>query len=343
MTSPETAPLQTPIDWKAFKTLIDESQTVVLTGHIRPDGDCIGSVLAFGRGLRKLGKNVLLVNGHAVPPNLAFLDPENEIRQFADILPDERKFIENADLRMSLDTSSWAQLGDSGELFKAPGSRKAVLDHHQKGDDVGATKFVDPNADSTGSLVFEALAQLGVELTPELAFPIFVAISTDTGWFRFASTTAATFRRIAALIDAGVQPDFIYKLLYEQESFGRLKLIGAALTRCEKFLDGKGVFTSLRQKDFDDAGAHPSDSEDLVNMPLQTAGVEVAVIAIEQKDGSVKASFRSRCELDCSLLASDFGGGGHRKAAGASLFVDLETACQNLIEKTTERYAELRL
>lgn len=330
-----------PIDWALFKETFDAARTVVLTGHIRPDGDAIGSVVAFGRALKSLGKTVLLVNGHAVPPNLAFLDPANEIRKFSELTDEERAFIASADLRVSLDTSAWAQLGDSGELFKAPGSVKVVIDHHAKSDPIGDRRFVDTSSESTGSLVFEAVKTLGVALTPEIALPIFVAISTDSGWFRFASTKAATFRRVAELIDAGVAVDFVYKILYEQESFGRLKLVGAALSRCERFLDGKGIVTSLRRKDFDDAGAHPSDSEDIVNMALQVAGVEVAEIAIEQTDGSVKSSFRSRCALDCSQLAAAFGGGGHKAAAGATFDCGLDEALAQMTAKTVEMYAAL--
>lgn len=330
-----------PIDWALFKETFDAARTVALTGHIRPDGDSIGSVVALGRALKSLGKKVALVNGHSVPPNLAFLDPANEIRKFALLTDEERAFIDSADLRVALDASSWAQLGDSGEMFKTPGSVKVVLDHHAKGDPIGDRRFVDPDVESTGSLVFQAVKTLGVPLTPEIALPIFVATATDSGWFRFASTKASTFRRVAELIDAGVEVDWVYKILYEQETFGRLKLVGAALTRCERFLDGKGIVMSLRRKDFDDAGALPSDSEDIVNVALQVAGVEVAEIAIEQKDGSVKSSFRSRCALDCSLLAAAFGGGGHKAAAGATFDRGLDDALAQMIAKTEEMYAAL--
>ncbi|MCF0234752.1 MAG: DHH family phosphoesterase, partial [Thermoguttaceae bacterium] len=201
------------IDWKPFVELVSASQNIVVAAHVRPDGDCLGSALALARALRKLGKTVLVVNAQTPPPNLAFLDPDGDVVEYATLSEERRAFVLNADLRMSVDTSAWAQLGPAGEIFKLPGARKAVIDHHAIADDVGAERFVDPRADSAGSLVFDAIQALGVELTPDVAFPLFVAISTDTGWFRFGSTSAETYRRAAALVEAGVRPDAIYKII----------------------------------------------------------------------------------------------------------------------------------
>lgn len=334
---------QSAIDWTDFCNALSNAQKVTLVGHIRPDGDTLGSCLALKRALVSLGKSVVIVNGYPVPSAFLCIVPPGEVRQISTLSDEERAFIAESDATISVDVSSWAQLGpDASELFKtSAGGVKIVIDHHAVGDTIGDVRCVDGRADSAGSLVFEAIQALGVAFTKEIAEPLFAAISSDTGWFRFQSTSSGTLRRAAALIDAGVKVDEIYRLVNEQDSYGRYKLLGACASHCERFLDGKGVFMRLSQQDFVDANAESSDSEDLVNTPLSVAGTEVAVIAIEQKDGSVKASFRSRCELDCGKLAREFGGGGHARAAGASHPGDLDKACRDLMAKTIEYYNNL--
>lgn len=321
------------IDWPRFCELIHSGTRFLLTSHIRPDGDSIGSELAMRMILRSLGKEVRIINAHATPPALCFLDPESEIRAFAELSEEERAWIETINVIMSLDTSSWAQLGEMGEVFRNCKARKIVLDHHTIGNDLGAEMFVNPASEATGALVFSAAKALNVALTPGIAVSLFVAIATDTGWFRFSSVRAETFRIIAEVIEAGAQPDEIYRELYENESLGRMRLIGRTLEKIESYMDGKIVCTWIELSDFEQAGALASDSEDIVNMSLQIAGTKFAVILVEQKSGGFKISFRSRCDLDCSRIASFFGGGGHKRAAGASIVAPLKEAKEKVLEK----------
>jgi phosphoesterase RecJ-like protein len=191
------------------------------------------------------------------------------------------------------------------------------VDHHVSGDDIGAELFKDTTAEATGRLVLEAAERLGVTVTPEIAAPLFAAIATDTGWFRFSSVSSVTYRAVARLVDAGVRPSDIYAELYERDTIGRLRLRGLILSRVQSDLDGRLVHTHVLKEDFARAGALPSDTEDVINMTLAITGTEVAVIMVEQSGGGFKLSFRSRCELDCSQIAEQFGGGGHKAAAGA--------------------------
>jgi phosphoesterase RecJ-like protein len=146
---------------------------------------------------------------------------------------------------------------------------------------------------------------------------LFAAVATDTGWFRFSSTTSTTFRCAAKLVDAGANPTQIYASLYEQDTLGRVRLRGVILARVESDLDGRLALTYVLTEDFAKTGALPSDTEDVINMALAIAGTEVAVIMVEQSGGGFKLSFRSRCDLDCNKVAAGFGGGGHKAAAGA--------------------------
>jgi bifunctional oligoribonuclease and PAP phosphatase NrnA len=207
-----------------------------------------------------------------------------------------------------------------------------VVDHHQSGDDLGAELFKDVEAEATGRLVVEAADALGVPLTAEIARGAFVALATDTGWFRFSSTTAGTLRLAARLVDAGAAPDELYKELYETDTHGRLRLIGLALAHTRTELGGRLIHTWLAQSDFAAAGALPSDSEDIINMTLAVGGTDVAVILVEQPEGGAKVSLRSRCNVDCSAIAEQFGGGGHKKAAGASLDGPLDSARQRILD-----------
>jgi phosphoesterase RecJ-like protein len=168
--------------------------------------------------------------------------------------------------------------------------------------------------------------QLKVPLTPDIARAAFVAVATDTGWFRFSSTTAGTFSLIARLVEAGVRPDDIYKNLYENDTLARLRLIGGSLARAETELDGRLIHTYISNEDFSTTGALPSDSEDIINLTMVVGGTQVAVIFVEQPKGGFKVSLRSRCQVDCAALAEKFGGGGHKKAAGLSINEPLESA-----------------
>ena len=169
-------------------------------------------------------------------------------------------------------------------------------------------------------------------LTPEIAEPAFAALATDTGWFRFSSTTADTLRLAGRLVDAGAKPDLLYKQLYEHDSLARLKLIGRTLARARTELGGRLVHTWIERGDFQATGALACDTEDIVNMTLTVSGTEVAVILVEQSNGQFKLSLRSRSDVDCSKLAETFQGGGHMKAAGATLDGPLEAAQARVLE-----------
>jgi phosphoesterase RecJ-like protein len=319
-----------PINWPRFVEIVRTHQRFLLTSHIRPDCDALGSELGMAGVLEKLGKEVLIVNAQKTPPNLQFIDPERKLKalgvdvQLADL--------EQIEVLMVLDTSAWAQLGDMGLVVRSTKAKKLVMDHHVSEDDLGAEPFKNTKAEATGRLVLEAAGQLGVKLTPEIATPLFAAIATDTGWYRFGSTTGDTYRFAGQLVDAGARPNEIYRSLYEQDTLARLQLIGRTLARTHSELNGRLVHTAVFQTDFEATGALPPDTEDVINLTLTVAGTEVAVILVEQPDGKFKISFRSRSAVDCSKLAEKFSGGGHKAAAGAMVPGPFESAQQKVLD-----------
>jgi phosphoesterase RecJ-like protein len=321
-----------PVDWPRFVQRIREHRRFLLTTHIRPDCDALGSCLGMAGVLAQLGKQVRIVNGQATPPNLRFIDPAKQIQAIGvDVQPAEL-LADGFDVLMVLDTSAWAQIGPMGDVVRATKAKKIVLDHHESSDDLGAELFKDTAAEATGKLVAEAAGQLGVPITPQIARPLFAALATDTGWFRFASATAETFRVAAKLVDAGAAPSELYHSLYENNTLARTKLIGRILSRTEAELDGKLLHTAALVEDFQATGALPSDTEDVINLTLQVGTALVAMIMVEQQSGGFKISFRSRSAVDCSKLAEQFGGGGHKAAAGAFITGPLDEARAKLLE-----------
>jgi phosphoesterase RecJ-like protein len=322
------------IDWKRFSNMINSHNSFLVTSHIRPDCDALGSALGMALVLESLGKQVRIVTGDPVPPNLAFIDPDNRIEHLGgDVSLEELSGLE---VMIVLDTSAWAQLGPMGDVLRADRKVKMVLDHHVSEDDLGAEYFKNTTAEATGRLVAEAAGELGVPLTAEIATPLFAAQATDTGWYRFKSTTGDSLRVAASLVDAGAIPQEIYSDIYEQDTVGRLRLRGIVLARTETDLNGRMAHTFIRHDDFEKSGAVPSDTEDLINLTLAIKGVQFAVILVEQASGNFKLSFRSRCGVDCSQLAQQFGGGGHKAAAGAGIDGPFEEAQPKVLSAVRE-------
>jgi phosphoesterase RecJ-like protein len=311
------------IDWKPFVKLVNESRSFVLTTHMRPDCDAIGSERGLALALRALGKDVRIVNGDPVPPHIAFIDPQNEVKVLGrDISADALA----CDVLAVLDTSAWGQLGPMADVVRRTAARKIVIDHHVSEDDLGATFLKDSTSESTGRLVLEAIDALGARLTQAMAVPLFTAISTDTGWFRFASVTEATLTAAARLVGAGAQPNAIFSALYEQNSLGRLRLQARILSNVKSHLGGRLLSSAITQDDLRDAGAEPTDTEDVINRLLGVSGVEVALLFLELGPMETKVSLRSRSQIDVRAIAERFGGGGHRAAAGVRYPAPLATA-----------------
>ena len=306
------------VDWPRFCEVIHACSNVILTSHIRPDCDALGSCLGMAGLLESLDKKVRIVCGQGVPENLSFMDPDNRIMCIGEDIQAEE--LADADLHIILDTSAWIQLGDMADVIKNSTYKKIIFDHHEGEDDIDAELFKNTTAEAVGRMIVEAAEHLGVEMTPEIAQPVLAALATDTGWFRFGSVNPGTFRATARLLEAGAKPSKLYGELYERETVGRVRLRGTVLARIETELDGRMAHTFIMPDDYEKTGAHPTDTEDLINLALEIEGTVFAVIMVGQVDGGYKMSFRSRCDVAANEVAKKFGGGGHRAAAGA--FID---------------------
>src|SRR5436309_713454 len=211
------------IDWAPFVDLVRQHQRFLLTTHVRPDPDGLGSQIALADVLEGMGKSVQMVIASAWPPRYDFLDPERRIARFKAEAQGE------VDAIAVLDTGTWNQLGDFGDWMKTSKAAKIVIDHHVTQDDLGALALIDTSSEATGRLVYEAAQALGQTLSRRAASCLFAAVATDTGWFRHKNTTAATFALAEKLTRAGADPTYLYDAIYQQNTAARIHLPGLVL------------------------------------------------------------------------------------------------------------------
>jgi phosphoesterase RecJ-like protein len=322
------------IAWEPLREILLSNKRFILSSHVRPDADAIGSELGLAAILAAMGKEVRIVNPSAIPQTLKFLDPEARVLKIGDEIKPEALL--ETDVHIIVDTSSWNQLQDVGQMLRRSSARRILIDHHASSEDLGAIEFKDTQAEATGVLILEMADALDLTIPPAVATPLFCAVATDTGWFRFSSVRESTYRVAARLIELGAEPDVIYRQLYEQYSVGRIRLAGCVLTRVTLDSDGKIAYTWVESADFDRCGARPVDTEDLVNECLKIGGTQCAFIAVEQLNKTIKFSFRSRAGVDVAILAEQFGGGGHKQASGATLTGSLQEAVQRVLTATRQ-------
>lgn len=312
-----------PLDWSPLVDFLRRHDRPLLMTHIRPDADGLGSQLALHDALTAIGKKPRVAIASKLLPRYGFLDPGRQVIE--DFRPSA--FTES-DCVVVLDTGTWNQLGDFGKWLQASPLPRAVVDHHRTQDDLGGLQLVDITAEATGRLGYEIIRALDAPLSAGAAHNLFMAIATDTGWFRHPNATAETFALCGELVALGARPTELYEQLYEAASLARFKLTAVALQRLTTVGGGKVGYTEILLSDYAASGAVPGDTEDLINYPRGVEGVEIALVFIEQQDGGTKISFRSR-SADVSKLAEQFGGGGHKLASGARVmqpFADVKAA-----------------
>lgn len=324
------------INWSPLCELITSHQKFLLSCHVRPDADALGSELALACFLKQLGKEVRVINPSVHPKGLEFLIGAHEVRYVGDGVSNDE--FEWAEVHIILDTSAWSQLPGLANFYRKTESKKVVIDHHVSSDSLGADEFKDITSPATGCLVYDLGRALNCTVTEEIATLLYAAIATDTGWFRFPSTTSYTMQIISELMTAGAEPHQIYELLYEQNGLSQLKLMGRVLGKVQTDFDGLLAYTVVSCEDLSETGTTPLDTEGLVNYCLTLAGTQAAFIAVEQRSRQVKVSFRSRTTWDISTIAESFGGGGHRQASGAMLNGPLSSAVTKVLGKFREMF-----
>ncbi len=316
------------MDWTALKTVIDENQSFLISSHVRPDADALGSELGMRAILLAMGKTVSIVNASAPPSNLQFMNPPGVIYKLNDTIT--KATIPQHDVIIIVDTSAWQQLGSMADFIQASAARRVVIDHHVSSDDLNALELKDVESAATGELICEIGEAFGVTFDAEVANWLYAAIATDTGWFRFPSTSARTMKIAARLMDCGAMPHYVYNLVHEQSSLARVRLGGRVLARTQIEGEGRLAWIYADSKDMAETSAVPSDTEGLVNVCLTVGGAEAAFVAVELQTGQIKFSLRSRVPHNVAAVAEQFGGGGHKLASGATLAGPLPVAVDRM-------------
>jgi bifunctional oligoribonuclease and PAP phosphatase NrnA len=307
--------------------LIQNASHVLLTGHVRPDGDCIGAQAGLTRVLEALGKRVTILNPD--PPESAFDYLSSEVAYGVyqgDAVPDH-------DLLVLLDISELERCGDLAAPLKAAPSKKLVIDHHvHHGAIWWDAALVDQSASATGVLVYRLAQALGVELDAVASRGLFTSLVTDTGWFKYSNTDAETLRVAGELVARGVDPSALYMSIFQRNDAGMPHEIGAQLRRLEYFADERLALLTT-----DGTGEQFEGGSDMLLDILRSVdSIEVVLSLRHTQDGRFKLSARSKRDFNVNALARRFGGGGHIKASGASLDGPFEAARAALVSAALE-------
>ncbi len=316
--------------------LFQRSSAVVLTTHVNPDGDGLGSEIALAECLSGQGKNVTIINYSATPEVYLFLDVHHRILRYDSSRHDA--LIAKADAIVILDTNQPERLRTMQRAVLESAAVKLVIDHHLEPHPFADHYLIDEDATSTGEIMYRLLSKLGDgALTPLVAQNLYCAIMTDTGSFRYPRVDSEIHRIVADLLDRGADPVTVYSNVYERWSNGRIHLLGEMLAGLRTEENGMLAHVSVTQDMLRRTGTAEVDTDNFTVYPMSVEGVLIGILFLELKDG-VKVSVRSRGEIPSNELAKEFGGNGHLNAAGARLHQVSIEEVRNVVVKAAAKY-----
>jgi len=311
--------------FRKLEELIGCGKTFFLAGHLSPDADTIGSMLAIGSVLERLGKKIYLFSQDPVPRNIMFLPGVKNIR---DSIPDE-KF----DAAILLECST-PERGGSIKTFLGRCCRTVVnIDHHKTASFYGDINIVDSLSSSTAEIIYQLFHNMKVDLTKDEAACMYTGMVTDTGRFQFAATTPRTLEIASQLMAVGFDFSRINQLVYSTKAMEALKLLGRALDSLRLLSDGRLAVITVTGSDLRELGASPEHTENVINYGLMPPSVKAVVMFREDPD-KINVTFRSKGDFDVSAVASHFGGGGHKNASGCRVKLKLEDAQKQVVDYT---------
>jgi bifunctional oligoribonuclease and PAP phosphatase NrnA len=306
-----------------------EYQRFVVIGHVRPDGDALGSEIALALSLQKMGKDVRAWNEEGLLEKFSFLPG-------TDILSPPPAQPEDFDVAIALDTATQNRLGTAADAVRST-KLWINIDHHASNPRYGDLVYIDASAPATGQILFDLITSEHLPMDRAIAENLFVAISTDTGSFQYPNTTARTFEIGAELVRCGVEVGRICQQLYESYPRRRIELLRSLLETTRFEADGKIASFSLSQKVANELGVIPEDNEGLIDYLRATQGVVIAVFFEELPDGKVRVSMRSKSDAaDVCQICLKFGGGGHKLAAGARIRGTLGEVEEKVLKEVRE-------
>ncbi len=327
-------------NWQSIKKFFSSKENILITTHLNPDGDAIGSEIALALFLKEQHKRVYIVNSDPTPVFFQFLDKEFSIEQFDEIK--HRELLSSCDGCLIVDASEWKRLGTIHSALRQSGMPIACIDHHIGSNNICHAELIDNTASSTGELVYDFLIDQKARFTQTMLDALYTCILTDTGSFRFSNTTPRTHRIAADLLERGADFQLIYSTIFESNSKHRTWLKGELLANLHFEENDRLAWFVMPQSLLEKTGAHEWEAEGFSELPRTVNGVEISIMFTETKEGLAKASFRSRGNISINELAQQFGGGGHKYAAGAALSVPLEPAIKSVVAAAKTYLAEHR-
>lgn len=308
--------------------VLKSKDNYLITSHVNPEGDSIGSQIAMFYILQKLGKQAVMVNHDDVPDNLTFLPQSNLITTR---LPDDFE----VDACIILDCPVKERIGDVCREVKKE-HFIINIDHHISNEYFGDINWVQPEASSVGEMIFSLVKGSGIEITKDLAMAIYTAILTDTGMFNYDNTSRRTHEVAGELIAYGVKPKEMNRQIFEKKSLAEVRLLGKALTTLQLEADGRLAHMCLTRKMYQEENVEHISTDEFINFPRSIKGVEIAIFFKEKTGGhkGVNISFRSSGKFDVNAIAALFGGGGHAQASGCVLEEPLGEAQKRVLDET---------
>jgi len=304
--------------------IIQKGRTFLVTSHVRLDGDAVGSELALYEALKSLGKEAVVYNQDRTPQMYAFL-PD------AGVIVNRLGPLDGFDAVFVLDCSEIERMGE--EAPRIAGIRRIVnIDHHISNDRYGHLTLTDPEASSTGEMIFRLIDGMEIELTRDMAVNLYTAILTDTGAFRYSNTGPKTFAVAGRLLEKGADPAWIAQMVYETFPAVKIRLLGRALSTLEFDWQGRIGAVTVSKKMLEDAGAQWEHTEGFVEYPRSIEGVQVAAFFSEISEGLYKVSLRSKGRFSVEEVARKFGGGGHINAAACRMQGDYDAVKRRLFD-----------
>ena len=313
---------------QAIQELLSTPKKVVIIPHRSPDGDAMGSTLGLYHFLQKLNHEAVVIAPNEFPDFLAWLPASETVLIYEKEKEKTAQIILEADLVFTLDFNALHRTGEMEQVLKKVTAPFIMIDHHQKPDDYAKYMFSDTKYGSTCEMLYHFIVSLGTKdlIDKTIATCIYTGIVTDSGSFRFPSTTSTTHRVVADLIDIGIENGTVHNNLFDNSSYSRLQLLGQALQNMKINFDKKTSYITLSQKELDANNYVKGDTEGVVNYGLSIKGVIFAAIFIEHRDENIiKISFRSQGSFDVNQFAREhFSGGGHINAAGGKSYLSMK-------------------
>ncbi len=316
-------------NFSSFKSLLDVPARIVITTHVKPDADALGSSLGLSSFLKKLGHEVHVITPSDYPDFLSWMHGNKDVIIYSEKTRSQiQNIISEAQIIFCLDFSSLNRIKQLGELIHASDARKVLIDHHLDPDDFAEFKFWSNEAAATAELVYELMIDLGMKhlIDPKIADSLYAGIMTDTGSFKHSNTTQNIHRIVAELIELGADISKVAALIYDTNSIDRIKFLGYALSELLVVLpEYHTAYMAISSTDLKRFNSKTGDTEGLVNFALSIEGIKLAVVIIDRGE-LIKMSFRSVGDFSVNDFARNhFEGGGHRNAAGGKSLDNLES------------------